>query len=509
MEALSLRRVWKDLGVVDTIFEEEEGEDPSTTPSISPPLSPSPTSLHSLVEAWSLASGDEIDVVIHVEDSCFYLHKAPLRARSGYMKRQLKKSSELSISPPLNITAETFSLVTEYCYGARIVITPFNVAPLRIAAELLEMTEANGTPHDNLRQKTETYFRRVVSVNKECAAVVLRSGVSLLPEAETTASLVSRCIEALMLMHDGDAAGAGAGAGSITCLNDVLKLQPDEFQVVVESMNKRLTSHDLLYRIVDLYLKGNIGKLTEEEKIRMCNYIDCTILSSQVLMHAVQNPRMPLRFVVQAMFIEQLNTRRSILSAANHHQNHRPQNEPQNVDSVTLGAILQRDAALRQVAQLKAAMTTTNSRIQSLEKELSGMRRRLQESENTRNTLDSDRSQSFRFSSENKIERGQIGSVSSASFRIITHKDHRAGGSSSSDQESSDRSPVVEKKLGRRFINGLRSAFRVSSLVSKKKLESNIGAAQFAGDAKNSTHDKYEVGNRDVIVIKKDLPYRH
>lgn len=54
MAALSLR-VWKGLGVVDTIFE-EEGEDPSTTPSVSPLLSPSPTTpLHSLVEAWYTA----------------------------------------------------------------------------------------------------------------------------------------------------------------------------------------------------------------------------------------------------------------------------------------------------------------------------------------------------------------------------------------------------------------------------------------------------------------------
>lgn len=232
----------------------------------------------------------------------------------------------------------------------------------------------------------------------------------------------------------------------------------------------------------------------------MCNYIDCTILSSQVLIHAVQNPRMPLRFVVQAMFIEQLNTRRSIFSAADQHNHHKHQKE----DPDTLGAIIQRDAALSQVAQLKTAMNTTNSRIQSLEKELSGMRKRLQDSENSRNSIDSGRSQSFRFSSENKIEKGQIGSVSSASFRIISSKGHRAAGSTSSDQELSDRSPLAEKKLGRRLIDGLKSALRVSNLVSKKNMDSN-GAGKF-GDGKNVTK-KYEVGDGDVVVIKKDVPY--
>lgn len=98
------------------------------------------------------------------------------------------------------------------------------------------MTESNGTPDDNLRQKTETNLRSVVAVNEEY---------------ERRASLVRRCIEALMLMHEGD----GDGAGFMTCLNDVLKLQPDDFRVLVESINQRLTNHDVLYRIVDLYLK--------------------------------------------------------------------------------------------------------------------------------------------------------------------------------------------------------------------------------------------------------------
>lgn len=242
--------------------------------------------------------------------------------------------------------------------------------------------------------------------------------------------------------------------------------------------------------------------MTEEQKIRLCNYIDCTMLSSQALLHAVQNPRMPLRFVVQAMFIEQLNTRRSLFSAANHH-NHNPQSE----DSATLTALIQRDAALRQVAQLKAAISTTNSRIQSLERELSAMRKCLQESENNRNALNSRRSQSFRFSSENKIERGQMGSVSSASFRIVTSKGLRASKSSASDQESFDRSPLVEKKSRRRFIDVLKSAFRMSSLVSKKNLESN-GAGKFEGERKN-TSDRCEFGDREVVVIKKDIPNRH
>lgn len=436
-------------------------------------------------------------MVIHVEGSTFNLHKAPLEANSGYLKRIIKCSTEFTLSPPLKITAETFSIVTEFCYGTHIPITPFNVAPLRIAADLLDMTNCTAAHTDNLLQKTETYFRRVVSVNREQASIVLLSSLSLLPEAETTACLVTRCIETLSSMDN----------GVFSSLDEVVRLPPQDFLVVVESMNQRFTSHDLLYRIVDLYLKKNPGNITEEQKFRICNYIDCTTLSSQLLMHAVQNPRMPLRFLVQAMYVEQLNTRRSIISAANHrsrtdqeHQINYQSHESE--DSVTLGAILERDAALRQVAQLKAAMDTTNSRIQSLEKELKRMRKLLHEPENSRNALDSVRSQSFRFSKQNKIERGQIGSVSAASLRFTASKDKI--GCSSSSEESLERSSPPEKKLGRRLIDGLKSAFRVSTLVSKKKTDS-CDRSRLEEEDKGECKS-YEVGKGDVIIIKKNLP---
>ncbi|XP_009765086.1 BTB/POZ domain-containing protein At3g49900 [Nicotiana sylvestris] len=487
MEAIRGR--WADLGLVNTIYEDDI-EDSSTSLSVSPEISPSPSPPCSRVVSWSQATGNDTDVVIRVEESRFRLHKDPLTARSGFLKRNLKGQSELTLSPPLKITAEIFSLIAEFCYDAHIVITPFNVAALRTAAELLEMTEANNMAGgENLAQKTEAYFRRVIAVNREYASIVLRSCVPLLPECETMSSVLSRCIEALSLADDGN--------GVMRCLNDVKELRPVDFQLVVQSMNRWLSgSHDQLYRVVDLYLKGYKGKISDEEKIAMCNYIDCTILSPQLLMHAVQNSRMPLRFVVQAMFVEQLNTRRSILTATaadNHHHHHI--NHLQNKNEVSLGTILERDAALRQVAQLKAAMNATSSRIQSLENELSGMRKLLKESDqNTKSNLthDSARSASFRLSSENKIDRGQIGSVSSASFRILTGRERGLLASSNSSEVSYELSMKVEKSnFSRRFMNGLKSAFR----VSKKKTESKVENVK-------------EEDGKDVVVIKKDVPFR-
>ncbi|XP_059641336.1 BTB/POZ domain-containing protein At3g49900 [Cornus florida] len=490
-------RGWTDLGVVETIYEEEyEDYSSSSTPSLSPPAP-----LQSRAKKWSLATGLETDVLIHIQGSSFYLHRDPLASWSGYLKRQLTEFSEITLSPPLNITAETFTLVADFCYGNQLVITPFNVAALRTAAELLEMTEANGEEDENLRQKTETYFRRAVAVNREFASIVFRSCLSLLPEVETTASLVSRCIEELSLMEDTD--------GVISCIDGVKTVRVEDFQIIAESMHHRLTeSHDLLYVMVDLYFKDNSGKITDEQKIRVCNYIDCTVLSPQLLVHAVQNPRLPLRFIVQAMFVEQLNTRRSIFSATTTTTtttNHQPRNKHiTRDDAITLGAILQRDAALRQAAQLKVAMDTTASRIQTLERELNSMKKVLRESEiknHQRHKLESGsgRSASFRFSSENKIERGDRGSASSASFRSIPRREK--AGVSFSSEGSCDGTPRVEKNFGRKLMNGLKRAFGGSSaLASKQKAENCKGN----GDGvRGGDEDAIE----DILVIKKLYPF--
>ncbi|KZV57017.1 BTB/POZ domain-containing protein-like [Dorcoceras hygrometricum] len=471
-------RGWNELGIVGTIYEEEEEDDDdadSTIPSVpSQESTPSPVLSFSTLRK-PRSSGrvnQQPDVVILVQESCFRLHK-----RSGCLKRQLDKLTEVTLNPPLNITAETFALVTDFSYGAHIAITPFNVAALRTAAELLEMTEVCGPWDENLRQKTEAYFCRVVAVDKEYASVVLRSCFPLLPEAETAAALVSRCIEALSLIGEGE------------WLGDVTRLRAEDLQLVLESMSQRcIESHDLLYTIIDLYIKDQKDRtVSEEQKTRMCNYIDCSILSHRLLMHAVQNPRMPLRFVVQAMFVEQLNTRRSILS----NKTHQPK------DPVTLGAILKRDAAFRQVNQLKNVMTATNSRIQSLEKELSGMRKLLTDVENM-SIINSGRSASFRFSSEgNKVARGQIGSISASSVRNVGSRIGAEG--SSSSEESSEGARSVEKNLGRRLIHGLKSAFRLQSFVSKRCDTKGYQNVENSGNE--------DRGNEEIVIIRKDQAF--
>jgi len=115
--------------------------------------------------------------------------------------------------------------------------------------EVLLITEADdgGRVRDSLRNLTESYLRRVVFVNVDYIQIVLRSCLLLLPESETTAFLIGRCVEALMEIGDGD------------CVNEFLeeavKLPAGDFNVVADAVQQRFPRHDLLYRIVDAYVK--------------------------------------------------------------------------------------------------------------------------------------------------------------------------------------------------------------------------------------------------------------
>ncbi|KAJ8769400.1 hypothetical protein K2173_002604 [Erythroxylum novogranatense] len=499
---------WNDrLGVVDTIYEEEYEYSSSLSPS-SPP-----TPLHSRVQSWSLATGKKTDVRIYVQGTCFHLHKEPLISRSCYLKRQLTELSQITL--PLNITADTFFLIADYCYGNHVVITPFNVAALRTAADLLEMTQSKGKRDDNLKQLTETYFRRVITANRELTLITFRYCLRLLPESEATAFLVSRCLEALDLSDESEDLDA--------CLVQVIALPAEEFQIIAESMQCRFISHDMLYKIIDLYIKEHSGEITEDQRVEICNLINCDKLSQPLLMHAVQNPRLPLRFVVRAMLIEQLNTRRAIIKTATNtnHDKHGNHHHHDNVvlgggSSVTLGSLLRWDAATIEATQLKAEMEATNSRIESLEKELAGMKKQLEKSEKQRclmeklllesekeikarekgrfeleereerSVMGSSRSASFHYGPrEVKVERGQTGSASFATAFRFGFK-----GEGVTEKSVSSRPSCVNSATsnGKGWISRLKNTFGISKSSSKCRAD-----RRSSGKYKNGTRSVDEV----------------
>uniref|UniRef100_A0A7N0TMF8 NPH3 domain-containing protein n=2 Tax=Kalanchoe fedtschenkoi TaxID=63787 RepID=A0A7N0TMF8_KALFE len=434
-------------------------------------------SLQARVEKWTEETGEKACAIVYVVTECFHVHKTVI-SRCGYLKRQLTHASVVTVNPPLTITPATFLLIANFCYGAEIVLRPDNLAALRTAADLLEMTE--DVNRGNLLAQAESFFTKVVVFDQDHAAAVLDECVRLMPEAETVASLPSRCLHVLGMFREGDLLAERVQA---------VRLMPFEhFKVVARKLRELLVAnHDTLYVVIDQYIKGNMEKLTEEERSELCSLIDCVRLDSRLLIHAVQCPRMPLRFVVRAMFAEQINTRKSIISATSGNQ---PQTLNRSPDSVadsasaeleeeeattTLGGILKRDAALRDVERIKREMDTTCAKIKLLEEELKGMRAVLTESKSAvrieqekdqqedegdgkddlaLSKVDAKRSMSLRMLTTvgkvNRVRRGERGSVSSASIRLP-----RTIQTTSSDIKTQR----VRKVFGAKLMSGLKNVF--------------------------------------------------
>nr|BAK06706.1 predicted protein [Hordeum vulgare subsp. vulgare] len=204
-------------------------------------------------EAWFCTTGLPSDVVFEVQDMSFHLHKFPVMSKSRKISRMLAEQDEQR--PPVqrprrqrrgssggnaeeHVAAETeieeaeeeeeedqrqdvrmedgksyriafpdfpggpgtFEAAAKFCYGVRVELTPWNVAPLRCAAEYLEMTEEHA--EDNLAARAEAYLSRSVLRHPGEATKALKSCEELLPHAEEL-GIVARCVEAIAARSSG------------------------------------------------------------------------------------------------------------------------------------------------------------------------------------------------------------------------------------------------------------------------------------------------------------------
>ncbi|XP_052197717.1 BTB/POZ domain-containing protein DOT3-like isoform X2 [Diospyros lotus] len=85
-----------------------------------------------------------------------------------------------------------------------------------------------------------------------------------------------------------------------------------KFQVLAEALPETTrTCDDGLYRAIDLYLKTH-PSLSEHDRQRLCEVMDCEKLSLDACMHAARNDRLPLRTIVQVLFSEQVKMRKAM-----------------------------------------------------------------------------------------------------------------------------------------------------------------------------------------------------
>lgn len=82
-----------------------------------------------------------------------------------------------------------------------------------------------------------------------------------------------------------------------------------EMSTAVSSVIERKS--DGIYTAIDIYLDKH-GYLTESEREEACRVLDCQKMSPEACDHAAKNERLPLRVVVQVLFVAQLQLRDTI-----------------------------------------------------------------------------------------------------------------------------------------------------------------------------------------------------
>ncbi|GJY88501.1 BTB/POZ domain-containing protein [Tanacetum coccineum] len=101
-----------------------------------------------------------------------------------------------------------------------------------------------------------------------------------------------------------------------------VNLKPEKIHSLAKALPESSRSvNDGLYRALDIYFEAHPW-LPENDKERLCSIIDCQKLSIDACAHASLNKRLPMRFVLQVLFFEQLHMKTALCNVLNTEYNH-------------------------------------------------------------------------------------------------------------------------------------------------------------------------------------------
>ncbi|KAJ4954286.1 hypothetical protein NE237_011069 [Protea cynaroides] len=172
-------------------------------------------------EKWFVRTNIKSDLIIHVGESSFHLHKLPMVARSGYLNRLVFRNRERNSCLKIQLDNlpggyRSFKLVVKFCYGLAVDLTASNVALLYCAAHFLEMSEE--LEQGNLISKTETFLSFVIFSSWKDTIQILKSCESLSSWADKL-QIVRHCAESISWKACTDAQAVSCGDDEAQCLN--------------------------------------------------------------------------------------------------------------------------------------------------------------------------------------------------------------------------------------------------------------------------------------------------
>ncbi|KAK9723759.1 hypothetical protein RND81_05G023500 [Saponaria officinalis] len=171
----------------------------------------------------------------------------------------------------------------------------------------------------------------------------------------------------------------------VGCLIDayLAEIAPDphlslpKFTSIIETLpDYARVIDDGLYRAIDIYLKAH-PTLTEDERKKLCKYIDCRKLSQDACNHAAQNDRLPVLMTVRVLYHEQLRLKNALSGSSG--EGPFSQKMSSGIPSAAMSPRDTYASLRRENRELKLEISRMRMRLNDLEKEQSCMKREMLE----------------------------------------------------------------------------------------------------------------------------------
>lgn len=169
--------------------------------------------------------------------------------------------------------SSTFEAAAKFCYGVRIDFSSTTAAPLRCAAEYLEMTE--DFAEDNLVFRTEVFLSQSVFRSLSQSVKALKTCDSLLPLAEDL-RITERCIDCIVTTAcDTEVSSLFSwpvsdrhknGLRSATWMEDLTILNLPFYKRVISEMKERSLSAELIEGSIVSYANRTIPGLSRSKR---------------------------------------------------------------------------------------------------------------------------------------------------------------------------------------------------------------------------------------------------
>ncbi|XP_076933171.1 BTB/POZ domain-containing protein At5g66560-like [Bidens hawaiensis] len=233
-------------------------------------------------QAWFCTTGLPSDVVIDVGDVTFHLHKFPLTAKSKKLhemiteqerteNEEIREETETDDAiyvsfPDFPGGSDTFETAAKFSYSVKIDLSPLNVAKLRCAAQVLEMTD--DYCEDNLISKTERFLSQTVLRSLKDSIKTLKSCEDLLPLAESL-GIVQRCIDSIVSKASStdpslfgwpviELTNSRSAGGVDRWFDELVHLGPSFFKRLIIAIKARDLSPEIVENCLATYAKSRI-----------------------------------------------------------------------------------------------------------------------------------------------------------------------------------------------------------------------------------------------------------